>query len=90
VTLLIAAVVLYLLVVMWNRLLRKSGSWALLVFVLFPLSQALLVWFSTSMLVKAGGGMGDYYSADRHLSLSGVAADAVMLLAIKRSAPGMR
>jgi hypothetical protein len=87
VTLLIAAIVLYLLVVVWNRLLRKSGSWALLVFVLFPLSQALLVWFSTSMLVKAGGGMGDYYSLIVFI-LIGVAADAVMLLAIKQLRAG--
>ena len=77
VTLLLEIIILYLLVVIWNRLLKKSGSWTLLVFALFPLSQSLLIWFSTAMQAKAGAELKNYMLLVTFILIS-VAADVVM------------
>jgi len=87
VTLLLEIIILYLLVVIWNRLLKKSGSWTLLVFALFPLSQSLLIWFSTAMQAKAGAELKNYMLLVTFILIS-VAADVVMLLAIRRLRTG--
>jgi hypothetical protein len=83
VTLLLAATVLFALVTVWNRLLRGSGQWMLLLFALFPVSQTLLIWFSTEMVVRAGGGSAEYLTLSVYILIS-IAADVLMLAAIKR------
>lgn len=86
-TLLLEIVLLYLTVQLWNKMLKKSGSWELLIFSLFPISQALLVWFGTYTSTKSGGHTSDYLML-AVITVVSVAADAVMLLAIKRLRAG--
>lgn len=83
VTLAISAVIAYLAVLAWNRVVKKSGDSTLISFMLFPLSQALLCWFGGEQVVSLGGQEKDYALLSL-LMLLCVVADWLMLKAMKR------
>ncbi len=74
---------LHVAVLAWNRVMHKSSESVLLLFVLFPLSQCLQLWWGTITFTELNG-------SERHLlifdafGIVGLIADVVMLLAVRQ------
>lgn len=84
ISLMVIGFLLYLSVVLWRLLIRRSAQKTLLSFALFPFSQAILCLFACGMVTSAGGKQADYLELLLLMLLS-LVADIVMLWgAIKR------
>ena len=83
VLMILTVLLLYLLVLMWNRVFRKNSQKDLLYFALFPFSQGLIGLVAITMATKAGGAQNDYLVLSLLLAVS-LAADVVMLWALQR------
>lgn len=76
-------VLIFITVIIWNRVLKKDGSMAMAWFVLFPVSQMFLLWWGVNTVINLGGDS-YYYTVFAALGLIGLFADVVMLVAVRK------
>jgi len=79
--LIICGLLCYIAVLLWDRILGKSKPRAIWVFLAFPLTQLLLIWYAQVLAAKSGGALHDYV-AITILTVASAIADCVMLKAL--------